>query len=130
MKRLVYGFAVLAVAGFAAVPAFAQDPGARVTGVVQRGNTTIVFEQSNAGLNLDQLSAFSQVAASDPGMASKLARNPRLVDNQSFVAQHPALNEYLEKYPNARADIVSNPGNYVTPVTGSAWSHAAAGLNE
>jgi hypothetical protein len=130
MKRLAYSFAILAIAGIAAVPAFAQDPGARVTGVVQRGNTTIVFEQSNAGLNLDQLSAFSQVTASDPSLASKLARNPRLVNNQNFVAQHPALQEYLQKYPNARMDIVSNPGNYVTPVTGSAWSHAAAGVNE
>jgi len=130
MNRLVYVFGTLGIVAMMSVPAFAQDASPSVTGVVQHGNTTIVFERSNADLNLDQLDAFNQVAASDPAMATKLARNPSLVNNEGFVGKHPALQQYLEKYPDAREDIAANPGNYLTPVSGSAWSHAAPGLKE
>ncbi|MGO9454678.1 MAG: hypothetical protein ACLQDV_27080 [Candidatus Binataceae bacterium] len=130
MNRLVYVFGTLGIVAMMSVPALAQDASPSVTGVVQRGDTTIVFERSNADLNLDQLDAFGQVTASDPAMASKLARNPSLVNDEGFVGKHPALQQYLEKYPNAREDIAANPGNYLTPVSGSAWSHAAPGLKE
>ena len=34
---------------------------------------------------------------------------------------------FLEKYPDARDEITSNPGNFVTPGPGSKWnSHEAA----
>ena len=67
MNRVAYLFGAMAIAGFMAIPAFAQDsPSSKVTGVVQNGNRTIVFENNNAGLNLDQISAFSQVKAADP----------------------------------------------------------------
>src|SRR5215469_7982470 len=67
MNRLVYALGVMAVAALTSFPAFAQDsPSSKVTGVIQNGNKTIVFENNSAGLNLDQISAFSQVKASDP----------------------------------------------------------------
>ncbi|HKN00544.1 MAG TPA: hypothetical protein VJX23_08495 [Candidatus Binataceae bacterium] len=129
MNRLVYVFATIAIVATMSASAIAQEASPSVTGVVQRGNTTIVFQQTNAGLNLDQLDAFSQVASSDPAMATKLARNPSLVNNEGFVSKHPALQQYLEKYPSAREDIAANPGNYLVPVAGSGWSHAAPGVN-
>jgi hypothetical protein len=131
MRRLGIVLGTLIVAGLATVPAFAQDsPSSQVVGTVQRGNTTIVFERSNADLNLDQLNAFSQIVSSDPGMVSKLAKNPSLVNDQSFVSKHPALQQYLDKYPNAREDIVANPGNYLTPTNGSSWSRAPQGMKD
>jgi hypothetical protein len=99
-------------------------------GVVQNGNRTIIFERSNAGLNLDQLSAFGQVTANDPALARKLARNPSLVNDDGFVNQHPALKQYFEQFPNAREDIVAHPGNFLTPVSGSSWSRAPAGIQQ
>jgi len=131
MRNLVFAVSVMAIVGLIPLSAFAQDSSSsKVIGVVQNGNRTIVFERSNVDLNLDQLSAFSQVTSSDPALASELAKRPSLVNNQSFVGKHPALQQYLEKYPDARADIVANPGNYLTPVNGSSWSHAPAGMNE
>ncbi len=131
MKHFSAILAATLVSMMAAFPVFAQDsPSAQVVGVVKHGDTTIVFERSNAGLNLDQLGAFSQVTADDPALASKLARNPKLVENQSFVSKHPALAQYLEKYPDARDDIIANPGNYLTPTNGSSWSRAPAGLKD
>jgi len=131
MTRFAYVLSIVVLAALASFPAFAQDSAAsKVTGVVHNGNKTIVFENNSAGLNLDQISAFSQVKASDPAIADKLARNPRLVTDNAFVSKHPALQQYLAKYPMARDDIAANPGNYLTPVNGSAWQHAAPGLKD
>jgi len=131
MKRFVYSICATTIAALVSFPALAQDSStAKVVGVVQNGNRTIIFERSNVDLNLDQLSAFGQVTASDPALADKLARNPSLVNDDGFVNRHPALQQYFEKYPNAREDITANPGNYLTPVNGSSWSHAPAGMRD
>ena len=50
--------------------------------------------------------------------------------DDGFVNQHPALRQYFEQFPNAREDIVANPGNYLTPVSGSSWSRAPAGMQD
>jgi hypothetical protein len=128
MKRFASAFAVIAIAALVAVPAIAQEASTGVTGVVHEGNTTIVFERGNAGLHLDQLSAFNKVTAADPSLATALAKNPALVDDETFVAKHPALAQYLQQFPAARADLRENPGNYLTPVAGSTWKHAAPGI--
>jgi len=131
MKRFVYSICATTIAALVSFPALAQDSStAKVVGVVQNGNRTIIFERSNVDLNLDQLSAFGQLTASDPALADKLARNPSLVNDDGFVNRHPALQQYFEKYPNAREDITANPGNYLTPVNGSSWSHAPAGMKD
>jgi hypothetical protein len=131
MKRFVYSICATTIAALVSFPALAQDSStAKVMGVVQNGNRTIIFERSNVDLNLDQLSAFGQVTASDPALADKLARNPSLVNDEGFVNRHPTLQQYFEKYPNAREDITANPGNYLTPVNGSSWSHAPAGRKD
>jgi hypothetical protein len=129
MKAFVYAIcAMTTIAALGSFPALAQE--SKVLGVVQNGNRTIIFERSNAGLNLDQLSAFGQLTASDPALAKKLARNPSLVNDDGFVKQHPALKQYFEQFPNAREDIVAHPGNFLTPVSGSSWSRAPAGMQD
>jgi hypothetical protein len=129
MKAFVYAMcATTIIAGLMSFPALAEE--STVLGVVQNGNRTITFERSNVGLNLDQLSAFGQVTANDPALARKLARNPSLVNDEGFVNQHPALQQYFEKFPDAREDIVANPGNFLTPVSGSSWSRAPGGMQQ
>jgi hypothetical protein len=132
MKAFVYAIcAMTIIAALVSFPTFAQESSSStVLGVVQNGNRTIIFERSNAGLNLDKLSAFGELTASDPALASKLARNPSLVNDEGFVNQHPALQQYFEKFPDAREDIVAHPGNFLTPVSGSSWSRAPAGMQD
>jgi hypothetical protein len=128
MKRFACACEIVGILVLVAIPAYPQDsPSSQVLGKVQHGNTTIVFERSNAGLNLEQLSAFGDLASSNPALTTKLARNPSLVNNDGFVSKYPALQQFLEKYPSARDDIVANPGNYLTPVNGSSWSRAPRG---
>jgi hypothetical protein len=128
MKRIASAFAAFAIAAVMAAPAMAQNAQSDVTGELHQGNTTIVFERGSVGPQLEQMSAFSNLASNDPKLANTLARNPALVEKDSFVSKHPALAQYLQQFPDARADIVANPGNYLTPVPGSTWNHAAPGI--
>ena len=132
MKAFVGAICAAAImVALSSFPTFAQESSSgNVLGVVQNGNRTIIFERSNVNLNLDQLNAFGQLTASDPALANRLARDPSLVNDEGFVSRHPALQQYFEKYPNAREDIAANPGNYLTPVNGSSWSRAPGGMRD
>jgi len=80
-------------------------------------------------LNVAMLRDFESVKQEDRPVATEIARNPNVVENASYVGKHPALQAFLEKYPDARNEIVESPGNFVTPVSGSKWnSHEAAGI--
>jgi hypothetical protein len=128
MKRFATAFAAFAIAAVMAAPAIAQNAPSEVTGELHQGNTTIVFERGSVGPQLDQMSAFSKLVANDPKLAKTLARNPALIDKDSFVSKHPALAQFLQQFPDARDDISANPGNYLTPVPGSTWNRAAPGI--
>ncbi|HXW83539.1 MAG TPA: hypothetical protein VEJ86_03980 [Candidatus Binataceae bacterium] len=99
-----------------------------MTGTVVRGDKTIVFERGNADLHLQELRDFSQIAQANPEMASAIARKPSRVSDANFVAKYPALQQFLNQYPDAREQIASNPGDFVTPVNGSSFQHALPGL--
>ena len=137
MKRLLSMFAAAAMTAAMAIPAMAQDSTATVvtnpTVVEKHGNVTTEIEFQPAGtkdLNLEMLRAFSQVKQDDPKVASALAKKPELVENDGFVAKHPTLQAYLQKYPQARQQIEDSPGNFLTPVNGSKWAtHTAAGID-
>ena len=78
------------------------------------------------GLNVQMLRDFQQLKEEDPEMAHAIARNPRVVENDSFLRKYPALEEFFDQYPQARAQIISSPGNFVTPVAGSTWQSERA----
>jgi hypothetical protein len=131
MKLILSLLAAAAMTAALAVPALAQEPSHTV--VEKHGNVTTEIEFQAAGtkdLDLEMLRAFSQVKQDDPKIASALARKPSLVADDGFVAKHPALQAYLEKYPKAREEIETSPGNFLTPVPGAKWaSHTAAGID-
>jgi hypothetical protein len=119
----------------AIVMAFASSALAQVTGntvVEHLGNTTKVTEFKSAGTNnldITMLKDFASVKQSDPAVAPQLAKDPRLVENRDFLQKHPSLQAFLEKYPDARNKIETNPGNFMPPVAGSTWAtHEAAGI--
>jgi hypothetical protein len=43
-----------------------------------------------------------------------LMNNPKLIDDQSYLAKYPELGEYLQKMPNVRQEIRSNPQGFIT----------------
>ncbi len=140
ITTIAAAFAVAALA----TPALAQQSTTVTEQTVTQHTVTRTNPQSNGSvsteieflpastandLNVQMLRDFSTVKQSDPKIAIDVARNPEIVENASYVAKHPPLQAFLEKYPDARNEIVSSPGNFVTPVAGSKWnSHEAAGI--
>ena len=103
------------------------------TVVEKHGNTTTELEFKPAStahdLDVHMLRDFDKVKQSDPSVARELAKKPSLVADRTYIIEHPALQAFLEKYPDARAELQSSPGNFLTPVAGSKWnSHEAAGI--
>jgi hypothetical protein len=131
MRSTLYLFAIAAIAAMFASPTLAQDTGPVV--VEKHGNTTIETEFKPAGttnLNIQMLKDFSILKQNDPEVAPQLAKNPSLVENQAFLQKNPDLQAFLAKYPDARHELETNPGNFMPPVAGSKWaSHEAAGIS-
>ncbi len=50
---------------------------------------------------------------SHPGLARTLAKNPALIENQSFVEEHPELREYLRTHPNVRREFKAHPYKFM-----------------
>jgi hypothetical protein len=97
---------------------------------VETTTTDIEFQPASKARDLDvqMLRDFESVKA-DHGVAVAIARNPAIVNDSGYVTRHPALQAFLDKYPSARDEIVTSPGNFVTPVAGSKWnSHEVAGI--
>jgi hypothetical protein len=130
MKNAIKLFVIGAIVASFASPAFAQVTGNTI--IEHLGNTTRTTEFKSAGtnnLNIAMLKDFASVKQNDPAVAPQLAKDPRLVENRGFLQKHPSLQAFLEKYPDARHEIETNPGNFMPPVAGSKWAtHEAAGI--
>src|ERR1700736_5800501 len=116
MKHPLFLFLVAAMIPVGTAIALAQDGNPVI--VEKHGNTTTETEFKPAGtanLNLQMLNDFSRVKQSDPAIAPQLAANPSLVEDQAFVQKHAALQAFLEKYPDARQQLATNPGNFMPP---------------
>jgi len=51
--------------------------------------------------------------ASHPNVMRALEKDPTLIDNQQWVAQHPALHEYLKTHPYIRHEFKSHPYDFM-----------------
>jgi hypothetical protein len=126
--------ATLMLAAFTTSPLAQESTSKEGSTVVEKhGNTTTELEFKPAAtapdLNVQMLRDFEAVKAGDPNVGPAIAKDPAQVQDAGFVGKHPSLQAFLEKYPDARQEIVSSPGNFVTPVAGSKWnSHEAAGI--
>lgn len=48
-----------------------------------------------------------------PEIAERLARNPHLVDNPQFLANHPGLDEYFSHHPEVREELQNHPDRFM-----------------
>ena len=49
-----------------------------------------------------------------PEVAQQLARDPRLVDNPAFRANHPGLDTYFANHPYVRTELQQHPDRFMT----------------
>jgi hypothetical protein len=48
---------------------------------------------------------FNNYLSHHPNEAAQIRANPRLIDNPTYIKNHPGLNQYLDNHPNVRKTI-------------------------
>src|SRR5258708_13467765 len=51
---------------------------------------------------------------SHPEIAEQLRKNPSLVNNEEFVENHPALQQFLATHPGVREEFKENPNGFMS----------------
>ena len=60
-----------------------------------------------------EVEGFGHFLGDHSSVASQLARNPSLANNEEFVESHPDLQQYMKEHPGAQKQLTSNPQNFV-----------------
>jgi hypothetical protein len=69
----------------------------------------------NAGITRGEVARFDRGYLDEhPEVARALARDPGLVDNRQFCANHPGLGEYLLAHPGIRTELKRYPNRFMT----------------
>jgi hypothetical protein len=91
---------------------FAQD--GKTLGTVVNGNTTTVFKAADSrDIDTVKLKTWNDFASGHPKVASELASNPKLINDDAYSKKHPQLGAFFSAHPDIREAMTANPGNYV-----------------
>jgi uncharacterized protein YlxP (DUF503 family) len=60
-----------------------------------------------------ELANMDRFLDSHPEIAEQLRRDPSLVNDRTFVKNHPALQEFLEQHPGVREEVKENPNAFM-----------------
>ena len=108
--------AVLSIA-FAFPMAFAASSLAqegKTLGTVKNGNTTTEFKAADSrDIDTQKLKTWNDFASDHPNVASALAHNPALINDDGYAKKHPQLGAFFSAHPEIREAMAANPGNYV-----------------
>jgi hypothetical protein len=95
-----------------AAPAIAQE--GKTLGVVTNGNTTTEFKAADTrDLDMQKLHTWNAFASEHPKVASELAHNSALINDDGYAKNHPELAAFFSAHPDVREAMAENPGNYV-----------------
>jgi hypothetical protein len=95
-----------------AAPSIAQE--GKTLGTVVNGNTTTVFKAAdNRDIDAQKLQTWSAFASEHPKVASELAHNPALINDEGYAKKHPQLGAFFSAHQDIREAMTANPGNYV-----------------
>ncbi len=95
-----------------AAPVIAQE--GKTLGTVVNGNTTTTFKAADTrDIDTQKLKTWNVFASRHPKVASDLAHNPALINDDAYAKKHPRLAAFLSEHPDIREAMTANPGNYV-----------------
>jgi len=60
-----------------------------------------------------ELASMDRFLDSHPEIAEQLRRDPSLVNDRTFVKNHPALQEFFEQHPGVREEVRENPNGFM-----------------
>jgi hypothetical protein len=112
MKRISTLLIAVALPIAFAAPSLAQD--GKTMGTVVNGNTTTVFKAADSrDIDSQKLKTWNEFASGHQKMASALAHNPALINDDGYLKKHPQLSAFFSAHPDIRQSMAANPGNYV-----------------
>ncbi|HTG59267.1 MAG TPA: hypothetical protein VMG63_07650 [Terriglobia bacterium] len=72
------------------------------------------FDGRLGDITRGELARFDGFLDANPSIAASLSKNPSLVNNATFLAQNPALSDWLKAHPQAAAELEENPQAFVS----------------
>ncbi|HYL60778.1 MAG TPA: hypothetical protein VEU51_18070 [Candidatus Acidoferrales bacterium] len=110
MKRAIKILPVALLAFAFAAPAMAQE--GRV----------------NRDISPAEVANFDKFLDQHPKMSAELSRNPQLVDNPNFIANHPELHEFMQNHPGVREELKETPGQFMSREGRYEWYRDGHGI--
>jgi hypothetical protein len=65
------------------------------------------------GITREELSSMDHFLDKHPEIAEQLRKDPSLIDNRRFVADHPELQAYLQEHPRVSAEFHEHPNVFM-----------------
>jgi uncharacterized protein VirK/YbjX len=94
--------ATFLAAAIAAVPAIAQQTSATPV-------SPTPLQAGDNDITRGEVRNFDGFLDRHPEVAEQLRQNPNLVNNPTFLSQHPELREFLKNHPEAAEELKENP---------------------
>jgi hypothetical protein len=92
-----------------AAPSIAQE--GKTLGTVENGNTTTVFKAADSrDIDTHKLKTWNNFASEHPKVASELAHNPALINDDGYAKKHPQLGTFFSAHPDNYVAIPPRPG--------------------
>lgn len=105
MKRFVTLAAAAALGIALAVPALAQEGGAAPGGMAP--------PPTAYGRHHPYVRGFDGYLDKHPDVAQELSRNPRLIDDPKYLANHPELRDYVRDHPRMARAFRRHPDRFM-----------------
>src|ERR1700723_4577041 len=91
-----------------AAPSIARS--GKTLGTVVKGNTTTVFKAADSrDIDTQKLKTWNDFASGHPKVASELAHNPALINDDGYAKNHPQLGQFFSAHPEIRESMAGNP---------------------
>lgn len=85
--------------------------------------TAAAMSQGDNGITQGEITNFNHFLDGHPGLAQQLAANPSLVDNATFLTNHPSLQGFLRNHPGVRDEIDARAGQFMYRKGRYEWLH-------
>ncbi len=103
----------LPVVGQDTQPLMGRPESVKPLGVIQSGNTTIVFAPADSrDIDMAALRTWGDFADNHPGIARALAYKPSLMNDPGYLRKNPDLEAFFQAHPDVRQAMAENPGNF------------------
>jgi len=61
----------------------------------------------------ERMAKFGEFLGSHSNISEQLSKDPSLVKNEEFMANHPELKEFLKAHPDVQQEMMANPQNFI-----------------